>query len=234
MSVSGVSSLRRSSTAVEQASQQQLPLSPTTPSSTTVVQQAKRIRLSSSVNVPSSQQPSPLQSIEFSVKRSKRESHLFNFDEIFVQNSDVNYMCVLISSLQILNTLPSNVLSYLAEWTSSTIDFLKRRSYDANQTGSDYENVYNRLPKQFLFTSWNLPQIHIYHIFILYGCIDMFNFSIYLFYQFYSCRLLSIEFRKFLNKFYIFRFFLKPVRDVGRNRLNSFSRVSSSRRASKM
>lgn len=194
--------------------------------------QVKRTRLSSSMN---SQQPSPLQSIEISVKRSKREAQLYNLNEIFLQNSDVGYLSVWLSFAQIFNAVPTNFLSYLAEWSSSTIDLVKIHSSSRN--ASDYESIYHSIPSKFLGARWDLPQINIYYMFILYGCIDMFNFSFFLFYQFYSCRLLKFEFNKFLLRIPFFRYFIKPIYPAnGRMRTNSSTRVSISgtRRASKI
>jgi hypothetical protein len=202
-------------------------------------QQLKRARLSSSINLSSGAQPSPLQSIEFSVKRSKRESQLLHLNEIFLQNSDVNYLCVWISFAQIFNAIPTNVLSYLAEWTNSTTDHVKQLNLKNSGLNRDdmptidYETLYNNIPTKLLGTKITLPQIYVYYFFILYGCIDLFNFSVFLFYQFYSCRLLAFEFRKFLTMYSFFRLFLKP-NTASRNRLNSSSTKISQRRASKI
>lgn len=208
---------------------------------TSLQPQTKRTRLSSSVNLSSSQQLSPLQSIEIAVKRSKRESHPFNLNEIFLQNLDVDYMSVWLSFAQIFNTVPTNFLSYLAEWSSATIDLVKDRTKGV--TGTMSSEALDRIPNKLLGINWTPSQINIYLMFILLGCVDILNFSVFLFYQFRSCTLLRIDFNKFLLRFPFFRPFVKPISsNGGRNRLNSTSlgggRLSTSaasgRRASKI
>ena len=203
----------------------------------------QRARLSSSVNFTGTGS-SPLQSIDFSVKRSKRESQLLHINEIFLQNSDVSCMSVWFVVCTDSQLRTTNLLSYLAEWTSSTTDHVKQLNlntlFNANNN-LDYEELYNNIPKKLLGTKISLPQINIYYVFILYGCVDMLNFSLFLFYQFYSCRLLAIDFRKFLTGYSLFRLFLKPNNNMmmtggSRNRLNSLSSTKnySQRRASKI
>lgn len=141
-------------------------------------------------------------------------------------------MSVWLSFAQIFNTVPTNFLSYLAEWDSNTTDFVKKRSSEQTGTMSDTDALYY-IPTKLLGFHWSLSHVNIYYAFIVYGCLDLFNFSIFLFYQFRSCTLLRLDFHKFLYGFKILRPFIKPVIN-GRNRLNSTSGRLPQRRASKI
>lgn len=132
-------------------------------------------------------------------KKSNLNENLFiKLKEIYLDSNEVTNVCILISFVQILNTFPVNVLSYLTEWSSQTVEKIAEIVSEKTQ---DLVQINWKIPIKILGDKNNVSQIEIYFFYILSGLFEMLNFNVYLVYQLFSCKCLFLEFEKtILNK----------------------------------
>lgn len=111
-----------------------------------------------------------------------------------VTNSRLIWSSILVSFLQIANTFPGNLLSYLAEWNAETMaNMINKKS---NETTTDYRNM----PIRVLGDKNNLSHTEIFFVYILNGLGDQLNFNLYLIYQLCCHKQLFDELRLFVKK----------------------------------
>jgi hypothetical protein len=131
-----------------------------------------------------SEEPFVLNKNEKVQTRKKQNIHE---DSISIKCSDVTYLSVIISFIQILNSIPRNFLSYLSEWDSEFAESLINFNQTFNNLRKDEQNINN-------YTTHG----EIFFFYILFGSFEMFNFSFLLVFQFINCESLSKEFKKII------------------------------------
>jgi hypothetical protein len=99
------------------------------------------------------------------------------------------YWSILVSFLQILNTFPVNMVKYFAEWNTKHL----KKIVDEDASGSSHSIL--NLPSRLTGDQSSISQAHVYHFYMLYGLLDMFNFTLFLLFHLTSSRLLFKEFK---------------------------------------
>ena len=94
---------------------------------------------------------------------------------------EVNFVCVLASTIHILNTFPVNMLSYFTEWSTAQID-----GFQSSKLSMSYEDEH-------FGHQTNLMSAH-----MMLSLLELINFSGYLAYQTMACQSLKNEFKTFL------------------------------------
>lgn len=127
----------------------------------------------------------------------KREVLVCRVNEIFLHHTDVNYLSIIVSFFQILNTFPINLISYLTDWNANTLEQLTQHK---NSTSSS-------MASPLLGEKKYKTQADLYLFYILFGPIEMLNFTLFLVFQIYSCKSLNKELKSFYSflKCYNFR-----------------------------
>lgn len=150
---------------------------------------SKRKRLSST-----NSSNSPNRNYSRIIRRPQKTVIFSKMNVIFFYQSDITYNCILITFIQILSTFPSNMLSYMTELNSGTIEKVVNLVSQSNKLGDDET-----------FTGENLAQINLHFFYIILGILDMFNFNFYLVYTIFSSKSMFKELREtFVSFFGIF------------------------------
>lgn len=145
------------------------------------------------------------QNLGYIVKRPKKVEFTSRLSVIFMHQSDVGYLSVFVSFLQVINTFPKNILSYLTEWNMETMQVILNSSTNSSLGHGHFhfnslENVYVNIPvigeKKRVSSQ---AQIGIWEI--MAACLEMFNFNIFVVFQYFVCKGVKEEFNKFLIKF---------------------------------
>lgn len=151
----------------------------------------KRIRLSST-----NSSYSPNRNYSRIIRRPQKTVIFSKMNVIFLYQSDITCICILATFIQILSTIPTNMLSYLTEFDGGTIENVvnlvgKNNKLNENETFSDEAH---------------LIEINLHFFYILLGILDMFSFNFYLLYSILSSKSLFKELKHLLLSFLYFSF----------------------------
>jgi hypothetical protein len=159
-----------------------------------------RTRLNSTVLISNS----TIQNVGFVIKRPKNKKKPYSkLNEIFINITDVNYICIVVTSIQIFNTFPTNTFSYLIEWNTKVIDGLSKlhdKLKAFNMTlgsfkSNNYSDRYFNIPNEMIGEQKFETQANLYFIYLSVSIVELFNFSFILLYQIFSCNSLRKEFK---------------------------------------
>ena len=133
-------------------------------------------------------------------KRVKPKILNVRLNGLFLSLNDITYMSLVVSTLTIIFTFPNNLFSYLAEWNSEILEKINLIREETVLHGRTAVQGIPQVPNRLIGETNVEIQFFFQLFFMLTGLIDVFNFSFFLIFQFFSCSSLSKEFRSFVRQ----------------------------------